>query len=137
MNTLWSSSWRMRTKTPESFFKFPLLFFEFSVIIKAGTEMCLPLAMYKSPFYPDIDYRGCRISMWFAGLPAAVCGRTLEAIKQAGDNPPAQTAQVIIRLLHIAIFLSETCRILLLRIDGNSCIICRYDFYYEVFHLLF
>ena len=27
--------------------------------------------------------------MWFAGLPAAFCGWMLEAIKHAGDNPPA------------------------------------------------
>jgi len=27
--------------------------------------------------------------MWFAGLPTAVCGWMLEAVKQAGDNPPA------------------------------------------------
>ena len=27
--------------------------------------------------------------MWFAGLPAAFCGWMLEAVKQAGDNPPA------------------------------------------------
>lgn len=28
--------------------------------------------------------------MWFAGLPAAFCGWMLEAVKQAGDNPPAE-----------------------------------------------
>ena len=29
--------------------------------------------------------------MWFAGLPAAVRGRKLEAVKQAGDDPPAES----------------------------------------------
>ena len=33
--------------------------------------------------------------MWIAGLPAAVCGWKLEAVKHAGDNPPAETVQVI------------------------------------------
>jgi len=32
---------------------------------------------------------GCRINPWFAGLPAAVCGRKLEAMKRIGGNPPA------------------------------------------------
>jgi len=28
--------------------------------------------------------------MWFADLPAAVCGWMMGAVKQAGDNPPAE-----------------------------------------------
>ena len=31
---------------------------------------------------------GCRISSWFAGLPAAVCGWMLEAVKRTGGDPP-------------------------------------------------
>ena len=31
---------------------------------------------------------GCRINAWFAGLPAAVCGWKLEAVKRAGGDPP-------------------------------------------------
>ena len=46
-------------------------------------------------FILTFGYRGCRISMWFAGLPTAFCGWKLEAVKQAGDNPPAKTVQVI------------------------------------------
>ena len=33
-----------------------------------------------------------RIGRWFAGLPPAVCGRMLEAVKSAGDDPPASCA---------------------------------------------
>ena len=33
---------------------------------------------------------GCRISLWFAGLPAAFRGWKLEAVKQAGGDPPVR-----------------------------------------------
>ena len=46
-------------------------------------------------FILTFGYTGCRISMWFAGLPAAFRGWKLEAVKQAGDNPPAEMVQVI------------------------------------------
>ena len=42
----------------------------------------------RSFFNPHFRYSGCRISPWFAGLPAAVCGWKLEAVKRAGGNPP-------------------------------------------------
>jgi len=33
---------------------------------------------------------GCQIKAWFAGLPAAVCGWMLEAIKRLGGDPPVR-----------------------------------------------
>lgn len=42
----------------------------------------------RSFFNPHFRYSGCRISPWFAGLPAAVCGWKLEAVKRTGGDPP-------------------------------------------------
>jgi len=48
--------------------------------------------MGSGSIYPDISYTGRRIGRWFAGLPPAFCGRMLEAVKSAGDDPPASCA---------------------------------------------
>ena len=56
--------------------------------VSAADAVPAPCAVRDKPFLSS--HRGCRISVWIAGLPAAVCGWKLEAEKHAGDNPPAE-----------------------------------------------
>ena len=81
-------------KIPDRFCENPFYFSRRSVIIRPSPKGEVPQDV-TGLFILTFCYRGCRISMWIAGLPAAVCGWKLEAVKHAGDNPPAETVQVI------------------------------------------
>ena len=84
-------------KIPGEIRKFPLLFSRRVWYTMGVVERRLPARCDGSFFILTFCYRGCRISVWIAGLPAAVCGWKLEAEKHAGDNPPAESVQVITR----------------------------------------
>ena len=93
---LWSSFWTMRRKIPDLWVKFPLfkppmIWYNRGEPGRPGS----PPRCIQAFFILTFGYTGCRISMWFAGLPAAFRGWKLEAVKQAGDNPPAEMVQVI------------------------------------------
>ena len=42
----------------------------------------------RSFFNPHFVIRDAPLRVWIAGLPAAVCGWKLEAVKHTGSNPP-------------------------------------------------
>lgn len=118
----WSSFWTTRRKIPDLWGKFPLfkppmIWYNRGELWRPGS----PPRCIQAFFILTFGYTGCRISMWFAGLPAAFRGWKLEAVKQAGDNPPAEMVQVITGSVCIAFL-----RLSPLPKQRLSCIIARY-----------
>lgn len=84
-----SSFWRMRNNgacRKNLSFSFPICYNKLAGL--PGPHRSRPAG--SSLFILTFCYRGCRINVWTAGLPAAFCGWTLEAIKPDRGDPPVQ-----------------------------------------------